>query len=150
MWYHLVEFTKNFVDLRSTYLRRSSKYQLKEWVTYTGHVVWVADTLWHEPVSDFPGENGRTFPLVFGHFLHNTRRGDPGLGTAYRSGLDVASLVIPENDENHIGQVIYGIKALLIATQIIHTFQVFLRRIHWRLGGFLKYHKVWPHCGPTR
>ena len=64
-------------------------------LTYTGHIVRVADRLSEEPVPDLPGEDARALRLVLSDLFHHGRGGDPGLGAADLPGLDRTSLVIP-------------------------------------------------------
>lgn len=63
--------------------------------TYTGHVVVIADSIGQESVSDFPSENRRTFPFVFGDSLHYIGRGHSRFGATYCARFDGSCLVIP-------------------------------------------------------
>lgn len=60
-----------------------------------GHCVIVADALGQQPVADFPGEHSWVLSLVFSNLIHHFGRCHFGLGTAYHSRLDAASLVVP-------------------------------------------------------
>lgn len=64
-----------------------------------GHCVIVADALGQQPVADFPGEHSWVLSLVFSNLIHHFGRCHFGLGTAYHSRLDAASLVVPAPGE---------------------------------------------------
>lgn len=64
-------------------------------MTYGGDVVVAADSLCKQPVTDLPGEDGRTLSLVLRDLGDHLGRGDPGLGATDGSRPDGSGLVVP-------------------------------------------------------
>lgn len=62
--------------------------------TYTGYIVVSADPLRQKSVTDLPGEDRRTLPLVLRDFRDHLWSGDPGLTAAYCSRSYGASFII--------------------------------------------------------
>jgi len=69
--------------------------------TYTGYVVVGADALRQKSVTDLPGEDRRTLPLVLRNFTDHFWRGDPRLATAYCSRSYGASLIVSAKNLAH-------------------------------------------------
>lgn len=66
--------------------------------TYRGHVVVGATSLGEESVANFPGKDGRAFPLVLGNLTNYIGGGYPGLTAADCTRPNGARLVVaPQN-----------------------------------------------------
>ena len=72
-----------------------------EAATHAGYVVVSADALSQQSVSDLPGEDGRTLPLVGGDLPHHCLRGYSRFTPPYGPGPDGARLVVAAQDLTH-------------------------------------------------
>lgn len=69
--------------------------------THTRYVVVRTDPLGQQPVSDFPGEDGRALPLVLGYLADHFWSCHSGFAATNGPGPDGAGLVIPAQNLTH-------------------------------------------------
>jgi len=68
------------------------------WITYTWNGIGVADIFREQPITYFPGEDGRTLALVLRNGINYNRSGNTWFASAYSSWFDRSGFIIPTED----------------------------------------------------